>query len=184
MARFRDGHPRAWEWEDSVKAGGTKESWWKKKSSSSRRLHVGSQGTSSQNKEPLHSQGRKELDLSVEEFLSFEVVNITWPFFMGKKNNLKLLRTLQKLMLKKWVCVDCGRDAMMSQVAIPREAALQLPCVQSQQCVAMVGASLQAGRTSLCHNHELGYSDTLGSLCCETLTIAWHSSYPITTVDT
>lgn len=37
----------------------------------------GTQGTSSQNKKPLHSQGRKELDLPAEEFLSLEVVNIT-----------------------------------------------------------------------------------------------------------
>jgi len=53
----------------------TKVSWWKKNRRRTRKLHVGTQGTSPQNKEPLHSQGRKELDLPAEEFRSLEVVN-------------------------------------------------------------------------------------------------------------
>lgn len=76
---------------------------------------------------------------------------------MGKEKDLKLLKALQKCMLKKWVCI--ARGVMVSQVAIPGGAAVQLPCAQSQQC-SDGRASLQARRATL-HERELGCREPL-----------------------
>jgi len=52
---------------------------------------------------------------------------------MGKEKDLKLLRALQKGVLKKGICIDCGQRCDDESGSHTWVAALQLPCVQPLQ---------------------------------------------------